>query len=72
MLTVYVAQTDVELVLKLFHEIGEEIAADPELAPDLLEPFKSKGMPISRTAPWSFGQSLRRNRASNPQSAGRH
>ncbi|UVK36539.1 mechanosensitive ion channel family protein [Mesorhizobium sp. AR10] len=36
--------TDVELVLKLFTEIGEQIAADPEFAPDLLEPFKSKGI----------------------------
>ncbi|WP_292183134.1 hypothetical protein [Mesorhizobium sp.] len=33
-----------ELVLKLFNQIGEEIAADPELAPDPLEPFKSKGI----------------------------
>lgn len=36
--------TDVELVLKLFTEIGEQIAADPEFAADLLEPFKSKGI----------------------------
>jgi hypothetical protein len=25
-------------------EIGQDIAADPELAPDLIEPFKSKGI----------------------------
>jgi hypothetical protein len=36
--------TDVELVRKLFKKIGEEIAADPELAPDLIEPFKSQGI----------------------------
>jgi small-conductance mechanosensitive channel len=36
--------TDVELVRRLFKKIGQDIAADPELAPDLLEPFKSKGI----------------------------
>jgi small-conductance mechanosensitive channel len=36
--------TDVELVRKLFKKIGQDIAADPELAPDLIEPFKSKGI----------------------------
>lgn len=36
--------TDVELVRKLFKKIGQEIAADPELAPDLIEPFKSQGI----------------------------
>jgi small-conductance mechanosensitive channel len=36
--------TDVELVRKLFKKIGQDIAADPELAPDLMEPFKSKGI----------------------------
>ncbi|SJM29207.1 hypothetical protein BQ8482_111137 [Mesorhizobium delmotii] len=70
MLTVYVAQTDVELVLKLFNEIGEEIAADPELAPDLSEPFKSKGCRSRGRRPGHLG--LRRNRASNSRSAGRH
>jgi hypothetical protein len=33
-----------ELVRKLFKKIGQDIAADPELAPDLIEPFKSKGI----------------------------
>jgi len=36
--------TDVELVRKLFKKIGQDIASDPELAPDLIEPFKSKGI----------------------------
>ncbi|MCF6110865.1 hypothetical protein [Mesorhizobium muleiense] len=36
--------TDVELALKLFNQIDEELVADLELAPDLLEPFKSKGI----------------------------
>ncbi|WP_176733435.1 mechanosensitive ion channel family protein [Bosea sp. BIWAKO-01] len=36
--------TDVEAVRKLFKKIGQEIEADPELNPDLLEPFKSQGI----------------------------
>lgn len=36
--------TDVEKVRKLFKQIGQDIAADPELAGDLLEPFKSQGI----------------------------
>jgi small-conductance mechanosensitive channel len=36
--------TDVELVRKLFKKIGQDIAADPELAPDLIETFKSQGI----------------------------
>jgi len=36
--------TDVEDVRKLFKRIGGDIAADPELSPDLLEPFKSQGI----------------------------
>jgi small-conductance mechanosensitive channel len=36
--------TDIQLVKKLFKEIGKEIAADPELASNLLEPFKSQGI----------------------------
>lgn len=36
--------TDVELVRKLFKTIGQEIADDPELSQDLLEPFKSQGI----------------------------
>lgn len=36
--------TDVELVRKLFKKIGQDIAADPELSADLLEPFKSQGI----------------------------
>lgn len=36
--------TDVELVRRLFKKIGQDIAADPELAPDLIETFKSKGI----------------------------
>ena len=36
--------TDVEKVRKIFKKIGQEIAADPELAGDLLEPFKSQGI----------------------------
>ncbi|EJL58534.1 small-conductance mechanosensitive channel [Rhizobium sp. CF122] len=37
-------ETDVELVRRLFKKIGQDIAADPELAPDLIETFKSKGI----------------------------
>ncbi|MGJ4860725.1 mechanosensitive ion channel family protein [Labrys sp. La1] len=36
--------TDVELVRKLFKEIGQEIATDPALNADLIEPFKSQGI----------------------------
>ena len=36
--------TDVDLVRKLFKKIGQEIADDPELNADLLEPFKSQGI----------------------------
>lgn len=36
--------TDVEAVRKLFKKIGQDIAADPELNADLLEPFKSQGI----------------------------
>lgn len=36
--------TDVELVRRLFKKIGQDIAANPELAPDLIEPFKSQGI----------------------------
>jgi small-conductance mechanosensitive channel len=36
--------TDVELIRKLFKKIGQDIAADPELAPDLIETFKSQGI----------------------------
>lgn len=36
--------TDVEKVRKLFKRIGQEIAEDPELNADLLEPFKSQGI----------------------------
>jgi len=36
--------TDIELVRKLFKKIGQDIAADPEIAGDLLEPFKSQGI----------------------------
>lgn len=33
--------TDVEKVRKLFKKIGQEIADNPDLNADLLEPFKS-------------------------------
>lgn len=36
--------TDVEKVRKIFKKIGQDISADPELAADLLEPFKSQGI----------------------------
>lgn len=36
--------TDVEAVRKLFKKIGQEIAEDPELNADLIEPFKSQGI----------------------------
>jgi small-conductance mechanosensitive channel len=36
--------TDVEKVRKLFKQIGLDIAADPEISGDLLEPFKSQGI----------------------------
>ncbi|MET0429267.1 MAG: mechanosensitive ion channel family protein [Microvirga sp.] len=36
--------TDIELVRKLFKKVGQEIADDPELNEDLLEPFKSQGI----------------------------
>lgn len=36
--------TDVELVRKLFKQVGKEIADDPDLNADLLEPFKCQGI----------------------------
>ena len=36
--------TDVELVLKLFNKIGDEMAADPELAFGFLKPFRGTGI----------------------------
>lgn len=36
--------TDVELLRKLFKKIGQDILEDPELAPDILETFKSQGI----------------------------
>jgi moderate conductance mechanosensitive channel len=36
--------TDVEKVRKLFKQIGQDIASDPELKVDLMEPFKSQGI----------------------------
>ncbi|MFH6783287.1 mechanosensitive ion channel domain-containing protein [Methylobacterium sp. MA0201] len=36
--------TDVERVRRLFKQIGKDLEADPELRPDLLEPFKSQGI----------------------------
>jgi small-conductance mechanosensitive channel len=36
--------TDVELVRKLFKKIGQDLLADPELAPDVMETFKSQGI----------------------------
>lgn len=36
--------TDVELLRKLFKKIGQDLLNDPELAPGLLETFKSQGI----------------------------
>lgn len=36
--------TDVEKVRKLFKQIGADLSADPEIADDLLETFKSQGI----------------------------
>jgi hypothetical protein len=36
--------TDVEQVRKIFKKVGQDIADDPELNQDLLEPFKSQGI----------------------------
>lgn len=36
--------TDMELVRKLFKKIGQDLLADPELAPDVMETFKSQGI----------------------------
>jgi small-conductance mechanosensitive channel len=35
---------DMELVRKLFKKIGQDLLADPELAPDIIETFKSQGI----------------------------
>jgi len=37
-------ETDVDVVKKLFKQIGQQLAADPELSPDLIETFKSQGI----------------------------
>ncbi|WP_245331216.1 mechanosensitive ion channel family protein [Mesorhizobium sophorae] len=36
--------TDVEKVRKIFKKIGQDMSANPELAADMLEPFKSQGI----------------------------
>ncbi|MEW9834318.1 mechanosensitive ion channel family protein [Mesorhizobium marinum] len=36
--------TDIELVRKLFKKIGQELLENPELAPDVMETFKSQGI----------------------------
>ena len=36
--------TDLDVVRKLFKQIGQQLQADPALAPDLIEPFKSQGI----------------------------
>lgn len=36
--------TDIEQVRKIFKQIGKELAADPELGPDFIAPFKSQGV----------------------------
>ena len=36
--------TDMTKVKKIFRKIGEELAADPELGPGLLQPFKFQGV----------------------------
>lgn len=36
--------TDIELVRRLFKKIGQDLQADPELAPDIMETFKSQGI----------------------------
>ena len=36
--------TDVEKVRKLLKQIGQELAADPEIGPKLIEPLKSQGI----------------------------
>lgn len=36
--------TDMELVRKLFKKIGQDLLADPELAPSIMETFKSQGI----------------------------
>jgi small-conductance mechanosensitive channel len=35
---------DMEVVRKLFKKIGQDLLADPELAPDIIETFKSQGI----------------------------
>jgi small-conductance mechanosensitive channel len=35
---------DMELVRKLFKKIGQDLLLDPELAPDIIETFKSQGI----------------------------
>ena len=36
--------TDIELVRKLFKKIGQDLLTDQELAPDIMETFKSQGI----------------------------
>jgi len=36
--------TDVDLIRKLFKKVGQEVAADPDLSINLIEPFKSQGI----------------------------
>lgn len=36
--------TDIEVVRRLFKKIGQDLLTDPELAPDIIETFKSQGI----------------------------
>jgi small-conductance mechanosensitive channel len=38
------AETDVEVIRKTLKRIGEEVKADPELGPHVLQPLKSQGI----------------------------
>ena len=44
--------TDLEKVRKLVKRVGQDMLADPELGPDLLQPLKSQG--VHRMEPSAF------------------
>ena len=49
--------TNIMQVKKILKKIGEELAADPDYAADILQPLKSQGVTLPRTARSSCGPS---------------
>ncbi len=55
-------------VRKLFKKVGQDIAADPELSADLLDPFKSQGVGAVEDGTLVIRAKLKARRGSNSRS----